>query len=110
MSHQDAATTAQDATFQGRVHISLTDKCTAIWDSASPSDLDVQIAAGVNRGGRRFIKSVAYPVAAGDIDSHSTDAEMDAYVETLWSTTIAYMVGALPEPEPIPEPEPEPEE
>ena len=104
MSHQDAATTAQDATFQGRVHIALTDKCKAVWDSASPSDLDVQIADGVNRGGRRFIKSVAYPVASGGINSHSTDAELDAYVLQLWATTVAYMVGALPEPEPTPEP------
>jgi len=104
MSHLTEAETARDSNFQGRVHISLTDKCKTIWDSASPTDLDVQIAAGVNTGSSRFIKSVAYPVAAGGITHESTDAEMDAYVATLWSTTIAYMVGALPEPTPPPPP------
>ena len=110
MSHLTEAETARDSNFQARVHISLTDKCKTIWDSAAPTNLDVQIAGGVNRGGSRFIKSAAYPVAAGGITHESTDAEMDAYIATLWSTTIAYMVGALPEPEPLPEPGPEPEE
>lgn len=95
MSHQTEAETAQDSTFQGRVRIALTNKCRTVYQDTEATNLDLRIAAGVRQHGGTFVRETAYLLAGSGLDHVSTDAELDAEVETLWPLTIAYQVGAL---------------
>ena len=100
MSHQTEAETADDATYQNRVRVSLADKTKAVFQDATSTDLDLRTAAGVSQRGERFVREAAYALATSPdaIDHTSTDAEMDAALATLWPLSIAYMVGALTAP------------
>ena len=97
MSHLDQAQTADDPDFQNRVRVSLMDKCKAVFQDASATTVDLNIANGVSTRGERFIREAAYALSTSPqaIDHTSTDAEMDAALEVLWPLSIAYMVDAI---------------
>ena len=95
MSHEIESETANDATFQGRVRVALASKSSSIYQDVSAAELDLKIAAGVQRHGGTFVRDASYLLASSGIDHSSTDAEMDSMLETLWPRSIAYMVGAL---------------
>ena len=97
MSHLDQAQTADDPDFQNRVRVSLMDKCKEVFQDASATTLDLNIANGVSTRGERFIREASYALSTSPqaIDHTSTDAEMDAALEILWPLSIAYMVNAI---------------
>ena len=95
MSHETQAATADDAAFQSRVRVALSEKSSAVFQDPAATDLDLRIASGVSSRGERYIREASYNLAVAGIDHASTDAEMDTALGVLWPLTIAYQVGAL---------------
>ena len=94
MSHLTESQQANDPDFQNRVRAALSKKTLAIYQSATPTELDVRIAFNLGNQGQRYYGKVAYLVACSGIDDASTDAELDTVIDTLWAKSIAYTVGA----------------
>ena len=91
MSHLTESQQANNKDFQDRVRAALSKKSLAIYQSTTPTELDVRIAFNLET---YHYKKVAYLVACSGIDDASTDAELDTVIDTLWAKSIAYTVGA----------------
>ena len=98
MSNHDLseqAAIASDPAFLALVKMSLAGKITEVLQDAASSTQDKQTATYASSQMKRIITDVSQWCAGADLSTSSTDEEIDAEVDTLFSTSIAYRVGSL---------------
>lgn len=91
----EQAAIANDPAFVAVVKMSLAGKITEVLQDAASSTQDKQTATNASVQMKRIITDVSQWCAGADLSTSSTDEEIDAEVNTLFSTSIAYRVGSL---------------
>jgi hypothetical protein len=93
--HLDQAKIAQDPEFRDLVRMSLATKITSVLEDAQSTDINKKIATLTSTQILRVLPDVSDWIAGADLSTSSTDAQIDAQINTIWGTSLAYRIGAI---------------
>ena len=95
MSHLTQSVVSNDPDFISIIKMGLSNKVTEILEDGTSADLDKRIATLTSSQLMRVLPDVVNWAAGADLDASSTDVAVDAQINTVWSTSLAYRVGAI---------------